>query len=1447
MRSSVVARCLIALIILAAFVPRVRAQVPDGWTGCAIGSSSPGSFDANTGNITGGGADIGGTSDQFEFVSSAFSGDGTLVASVASLAGAPLSPSAKAGIMLRCDTTATAAHVSVLVTAGNGVEFAYRSAAGGTTTVSIVTGITAPTWLKLVRSGAQFSGYYSSDGVTWNQVGTKVSLAAIPTSAQAGLAVTSFNQGTGATAQFTNVAVAANTAPTVAVAASVNPSPLVGTRALLSVLGADDGVENNLTYTWATTGTPPASVQFGANGTNASKKVTAIFTASGSYDFTVTISDGSGLTATSNCSLSVTIPAGANVVEYHSDFSSTGVNPLETQITPGNLNTTQFQKQYTTSVDGQIYGQPLYAHAVNITSGNLQGVQSVVYVATEHDSLYAINAYGGSILWQTSFINASDPKVNLLGATGISTVSSVDAGNTDVSPEIGITSTPAIDLENGYIYVYAKSKQFVLGFTHFVHTLFKVDSHSGSIVNSHIVADTYLSDNSIEYTFRTTDTGTGMDPYCLGTGAGSITVNGQSRIYFNALRQSSRSALTLANGSVYIASASHGEQTPYHGWVIRCDADTLALTGVFNDTPGMVSTAGAGIWMGGGKPVVDANGDVYVATGDGPFDGSEAAGLDSNGFPALGNYGDSVIRLTDDPTSSPVNQNLNGWGMKVADYFSPQNSESLYRGDNDLGSGGVVILPDSAGNSSHPHLLTASGKQGTIYLIDRDNMGKFNSTTDNIVQEWGNTTTTGINGAYNTPAFFNGTLYYFPALTGAGRAYPISNASFQPSSGHYSSLAPDSIGFLNGTVTISANGTTNGIAWVFDRGSNEVKAYDASNLASEIWTSANAGTRDQLPGSGTKFAVPTVADGQVFIKSQGSGSSGYFTAFGPPALPTSAPAAPSGLTATASFFNLVTLSWNDNSTNEDMFNIERSGDGGATWTQIGTASANATTYTDTTTVATTPYQYRVRAHNGYQGDSYSDYSNVAALTTPHAPLVGTGDGAAGAYYHDTNGIHLAGTPVLTRVDPTINFNWTGGSPDPTIGNTFYSVKWTGKIQAPSTDTYTFYTESDDAVRLWINGQLIIDNWASHGTFENTADVQLSEDQFYTFEMDYYNNFDAAVAQICSGRAVLLITKTDHSSVATLLRDGAGRSLKSCYHRGFPVSNWNLSWTDNSSNETGFSIERKIGANGTYAVIATVNPNVTSYCDGGLVPNTTYYYRVQATNFAANSLYSNEASALTPPTAFQRAIRRRPGTTSSITLTWMNNATNADGYRVVRSSSTQSGVVVAADLSPNATTFTDVGAIAGIVSGTEYEYHIYAYNVAGYSQVTILDTATLALPPTGLAASGANGSINLTWTAPAYDGDPSNLTYNVYRGTSPERDVNDRPFLCCTAQASSVTGAAIRVDLLLQGQCCGSGGNSALSGEVYAVADHPFQFSGAPMGQPVTFRLLRAALRRRTAR
>ena len=357
--------------------------------------------------------------------------------------------------------------------------------------------------------------------------------------------------------------------------------------------------------------------------------------------------------------------------------------------------------------------------------------------------------------------------------------------------------------------------------------------------------------------------------------------------------------------------------------------------------------------------------------------------------------------------------------------------------------------------------------------------------------------------------------------------------------------------------------------------------------------------------------------------------------------------------------------------------------------------------------------------------------------------------------------------------------------------------------------------------MWINGQLVVDDWDPHGLFENTADVQLSEDQFYTFEMDFYQWTDAATAQLLWSNSTITKQAVPQSQLYSGTAPIAPSNLAVTAASGTQL---NLSWTDNSNNETGFSIERKIGASGTYAVVGTVGPNVTTYSDGGLVPDTTYYYHVQATNFAANSLYSNEASALTPvPPLGPSDAAVTHTTTSSITLTWTNNATNADGYRIIRFSPIQDSIVVATNLPPSATTFTDVGAVAGIIPGTEYQYHIYAYNVAGYSATAEADTATLTLPPAGLAASGADGSINLTWTAPTYDGDPSNsdlqrLPRDIAGERDPARLFRRHHGLCGH-------GIAIRTDLLLQGQCYGPGRDRRFVGRGQRGAHHPFQFFG----------------------
>ncbi|MEO5915964.1 MAG: PA14 domain-containing protein [Luteolibacter sp.] len=1402
-----------AVLLLAVAMP-ASAALPAGWTDVNIGGPSPtgtGEFDSGTGvwTITGGGTDIGGTADQFNFAEQSVTGNAVAIARVTVVEAT--NTAAKAGLMFRDSTAAGSPFASVMVTPSSGVLFQSRATPGGTASSSKLTGIGAPKWVKLTRMGNLFCAFFSADGVSWTQI-NRPQTVAMASPALVGLAVTSHVSGTLNTSNFSNVSVLPNAAPTVAVAPSASPATFTDTRTLLSASGADDGEGKNLTYTWATTGTPPAPVSFVANGTNATKRATVLFTASGTYAFHVTVADAGGLSVVSgDVSVNVTMPASTDMPQYHNTFTSDGVNARETLLTPSSVNTTQFQKQFSTPVDGQIYAQPLYVGGVNITGGNQPGIHNTVYVATEHNSVYAIDSNGGNILWRTTLLDTVNPLVNLLGTDTIIPMPQGESGSADLGPEIGITSTPVIDVAQGFLYVLTKSKQTKTGVTgaHFVQTLFKISSQSGLVLDSAIVADTLYA-NGI-YTYRTTDTGTGTDPYTvgngLGNGAGSILVGGENRVYFNAMREFNRCGLVLANGSIYIASASHGDNGPYHGWVLRHDAATLDLTGALNASP---NGSGAGIWMSGGVPAIDEVGDLYVVTGNGTFDGqNNGTGLDAQGFPNKSNYGDCFMRLTDDPYSGITNQNANGWGMRVADYFSPLNNHDIDGRDADLGSGGVVLLPDSAGSTVHPKLAVGGGKDGTFYLLDRANMGKFDPTTDHIVQEWGKTATTGINGVVNTPAFFNGTLFAFPGYGGDGRAYSISNAAF---SSAYTSHTTDNMGALDGTVSISANGTNNGIAWVLDRGASELRAYTAGNLANRLWTSATAAAnRDKLPGAVTKFAVPTVADGQVFAGTSGTGASGFLAVYGPPVPPTAGPAAPSGMAAVAVAFNQVTLSWVDNSSNEDSFLVERSSNGGSNWTQIVNASANASDYTDFTTLATTSYQYRVRSHNAFNTNSYSAYSNVAGITTPQAPPNGNGDGAAAAYFMDVGGVHLSGSPALTRVDPTINFDWGNTSPGAPIGIDTYSVRWTGKIQAQYSQTYTFYTNSDDGVRLTVNGVVLVDNWTNHGNTENSGTITLSAGQQYAFVMDYYEDVGGAVAKLSWESASTVKQAIPQAQIYSGTAPGAPTNLTLTAAASTQL---NLNWQDHSSNETGFDVERKAGSGGTYAVVGSVLPNVTTFADSGLVPNTDYYYRVTATNFASNSTYSNEAHLLTPvPPLTPTGAYPSSNTTTSVHLAWTDNADNEDNYRILRAAPEQTFIVIAPSLPPNTVAFDNTG----LTPGTEYDFHIIASNIAGYSDFAGISTATLTVPPADLVAAGGAHQISLNWTPPSYNGDAADLTFNVYRGISPGGENSTPMATNLTDPGFTDIGVIDQQTYFYKVTAVDPGGESAVSNEASAFS------------------------------
>jgi len=501
-----------------------------------------------------------------------------------------------------------------------------------------------------------------------------------------------------------------------------------------------------------------------------------------------------------------------DVLTYRNDNARTGQNLTETRLTPAFVNVSTFGRLSTTALDGQVYAQPLVMTGVTTPSN---GVQDMVFVATEHDSVYALNAASGSVLWRVNFMN---------GPGTITTVPSGDVNSADISPEIGITSTPVIDGNTGTLYVEAKTKEVVNAAAHYVHRLHALDVATGNekFGGPAVIADTIYNGT---YTYVS-------GPSVPGVGDGAT--NGV--VPFNALRQLNRPGLLLLNGVVYIAFASHGDNGPYHGWLLGHDALTLARVAAFNTTP---NGGSGGIWQGGAAPAADLNSNLYCITGNGSFD----TALNTNGFPTNQNYGDSFLKL------STTN------GLNLVDYFTPFNQAALNSADNDLGSGGVTLLPDSS--AAHPHLLVGGGKEGTIYLLDRDNLGHFTPTNNPQIVQYPNA----LPGVGVQVAYFQGRLYYTPIYSGPLTAFTISGGSISPTS----QSAVSNFGYLPGPPSISANGALDGIVWALDRNVNQLHAYDAFTVATELYNTGMASGGRDAPGALTKFSTPTVANGRVYV------------------------------------------------------------------------------------------------------------------------------------------------------------------------------------------------------------------------------------------------------------------------------------------------------------------------------------------------------------------------------------------------------------------------------------------------------------------------------------------------------------------------------------------------------------------------------------------------------
>jgi outer membrane protein assembly factor BamB len=491
-------------------------------------------------------------------------------------------------------------------------------------------------------------------------------------------------------------------------------------------------------------------------------------------------------------------PAGTDVVTYKNDASRSGQNLTEQILNLANVAPATFGLLRNLAVDGKVDAQPLYLAALSVSGAS----HNVVFVATEHDSVYAFDSDSGAALWHVSLLGAGETLSDARGCD-------------QVTPEIGITSTPVIDRAagvHGTIFVVAMSKDASSNYHQRLHAL---DVATG--------AELLNGPTEIAAT------------YPASSGATAA---------FSAGQYEERAALLLLNGALYTSWTSHCDIAPYSGWIIAYAEGTLARGAVLNVAPN--SGAGPAIWMSGGGPAADSAGNIYLLTANGAFETT----LDANGFPAMQDYGNSFLKIS-----------TSGGSLSVADYFTMYNEVAESAADEDLGSGGSMLLPDltdSAGTVRH--LIIGAGKDGNIYIVNRDSMGKFNSAGNS--QIWQQVSGAVPSGIWSTPAYFGNTVYY--GDSGATlKAFAISNARLASAP---SSQSAAQFVYPGTAPSVSANGTANAIVWAHENSNPAVlHAYDAANLAHELYNSNQAaGSRDQF-GAGNKFITPTVADGKVFV------------------------------------------------------------------------------------------------------------------------------------------------------------------------------------------------------------------------------------------------------------------------------------------------------------------------------------------------------------------------------------------------------------------------------------------------------------------------------------------------------------------------------------------------------------------------------------------------------
>jgi len=604
----------------------------------------------------------------------------------------------------------------------------------------------------------------------------------------------------------------------------VSISPRRGGVVLNQLLPLTATVTNDVAAAGVTWSVSAGGLLTGQSTTKAS------FSSAAASVYTITATSKADGTTAANITVGVTDLAG--VTTYHNNLSRDGSNTRENALTAANVTTSSFGRLFTCTVDGAIYAQPLWVPSLTIGGGT----HNVVFVATTHDSVYAFDADTSPCVtyWKKTLLSAGETFVNFN-----------EVHTTDIQPDIGIIGTPVIDLSSKTLYVVSKSEDTATSCI--PSSACHQRLHGLSLIDG---SEKFNGPAIIDASITVSGSGDGSNAGVLP---------------FNPLTENQRPGLALVNGVVYVSWASHGDNDPYHGWVMGFSAGNLAVApvAVWNSTPNLVggfAHSRGGIWMAGGAPAADSSNNIYFLTGNGSFD------ADTGGS----NYGDSTVKLR---TAS---------GLAVAGYFAPDNQLNLDTIDLDHGSGGAAILIDQP-SSPVQHLLIGGGKDAILYLVNRDSLGGFDPATNHVVQP--------LNvgqSIFATSAFWNNSLY----IAGSGGA--LKQYTFDPAMGQFgispAHSSPGSFGFPGATPSVSASSASaNGIVWGLDSsqyctqqqspvcGPTVLRAYDAANVSTELWNSSQAAANRDQAGNAVKFTVPTVANGKVYVGTRGNNTGGAST------------------------------------------------------------------------------------------------------------------------------------------------------------------------------------------------------------------------------------------------------------------------------------------------------------------------------------------------------------------------------------------------------------------------------------------------------------------------------------------------------------------------------------------------------------------------------------------